>query len=203
MKKIITPVLIFAFLAGCVLSKIENPPNEQTSIINGKGYFYVYGPIVTSDLFIAALKYFNQNHINYVVIEIHSPGGYLHSVQRMIGYMDEYKNRMTFETRTYGLAASAGFLLFINGDKRLMSRESSYILWHKIRLVGGDNRYGGPTPAQIQAGEILQRWMDEYVASKCKLLYEHITSEIDDDLWIIFPAEAIKFNLADGYIEDI
>jgi ATP-dependent protease ClpP protease subunit len=53
----------------------------------------------------------------HVVIEIHSPGGSLLNAWKIVGLMDEAKSKgVTVETRCYGFAASAGFLIFVNGN---------------------------------------------------------------------------------------
>jgi len=54
--------------------------------------------------------------IKHVILEIHSPGGSLLDAWKIIGLMDEAKRKgIVVETRCYGFAASAGFLVFVNG----------------------------------------------------------------------------------------
>ena len=96
------------------------PPNDFTTIEGGIGHFLLYGLMDDSRPFVDALRFFIDLDIKRMVIEIHSSGGYSRVMQRIVGYMDSYRKNITLETRVYGIAMSAGFIVFLGGDERDM-----------------------------------------------------------------------------------
>jgi ATP-dependent protease ClpP protease subunit len=70
----------------------------------------------------------------HVVMEIFSPGGSLLGAWKIVGLMDQAKSRgITVETRCYGFAASAGFLIFVNGTiGHRMVNPMAEFMWHEL-----------------------------------------------------------------------
>lgn len=195
------PPVIDECLTDIEVEPIE-PPNEFTTIEGNVGHFFLYGPMTDSRPFVDALRFFVDLDIPRMVIEIHTPGGHARAMQRIVGYMDSYRGRITFETRVYGIAMSAGLVVFLAGDERYMSRNMAYLLWHNPS-VSKANPYLDPLPEEIQKMEILKNMADGYIASRSdKITINRVRLEIEDNIWMIFAEEAIELGLATGYIED-
>ncbi len=191
-----------------VLSKIVKStpvalPNEFTTLEGDIGHFLLYGPMEDSRPFVEALRYFVDADVERMVIEIHTSGGYSRVMQRIVGYIDSYRGKIIFETRVYGIASSAGFIVFVAGDERYMSKNMSYLFWHNPS-PSGRNPYKDPLPEDVQMMEILKDWADGYIASRSdKISINRVRLEIEDNIWMIFAEESIELGLATGYIEDI
>lgn len=180
---------------------VVEPPNEFTTLEGDIGHFFLYGPMITAQPFVDALRFFVDLDIKRMVIEIHTPGGSIFAMQRIVGYMDSYRDRITFETRVYGVAMSAGLIIFLAGDERYMSRNMAFILWHNPEI--GGNPYKDPPPEQVQMLKSFKDMGDGYVASRSgKITINRVRLEIEDNIWMIFAEEAIELGLATGYIED-
>jgi ATP-dependent protease ClpP protease subunit len=66
-----------------------------------------------------------------VIIEIHTTGGPVPELLRIVNYMDWAKRQgVIIETRVYGFALSAGFLIFVNGSKghRLAHNDALFMI---------------------------------------------------------------------------
>lgn len=104
-----------------------------TKIIDGKPYFKIEG--IFSDYIQDFFNYvYWHPEYRHVVLEIHSPGGSLLDAWKIIGLMDQAKKRgIVVETRCYGFAASAGFIIFINGDFdfRYVNKTAEF-MWHEL-----------------------------------------------------------------------
>ena len=72
--------------------------------------------------------------IERCVFEIHSPGGSLFEAWRIVGMMELWKAKgMIIETRCYGFAASAGFIIFVNGTPgHRYASATSELMWHEL-----------------------------------------------------------------------
>ena len=186
-----------------VLEPVEpvEPPNEFTTIEGDIGHFFLYDPMITAQPFVEALRFFVDLDIKRMVIEIHTPGGNIFAMQRIVGYMDSYRDKIVFETRVYGVAMSAGLIIFLAGDERYMSKNMAFILWHNPKMSGG-NPYTDPPPEKVQMLKSFKDMGDGYIASRSKITINRVRLEIDDNIWVIFAKEAIELGLATGYIED-
>jgi len=98
-------------------------PNYKTQIITDanvqKGYFVIDGTISagTADCLRDALRFYESKGINHIIIELQTPGGSVMEAWRTIGYMEKYKLKgWIIEVRTFGLAASAGFVIAVSGS---------------------------------------------------------------------------------------
>ncbi|KKN08050.1 hypothetical protein LCGC14_1060730 [marine sediment metagenome] len=184
MKKllIMSTILLFLFI-GCV----KNVQPYRASIKDGVGFFTFEGTL-TSMYFPGALEYFSTRNIKKVVMEIHSPGGNIYEMWRIISWIEKYDN-IRFETRVYGIAASAGFVIFLAGDERLVSRHAIF-MWHNL--------------ASFTAGaRLLNKANNGYIASRTILTIEQVLEKItnDDKDWYFGAKEAIFLGIAHGYID--
>jgi len=75
-----------------------------------------------------------ERNIRYLIFEIQSPGGSLFEAWRIVGMMQEFqKQGGVIETRCYGFAASAGFLILASGSKGYRYASStSHLMWHEL-----------------------------------------------------------------------
>ena len=75
-----------------------------------------------------------ERNIKYLIFEIQSPGGSLFEAWRIVGMMQEFqKQGGVIETRCYGFAASAGFLILASGSKGYRYASStSHLMWHEL-----------------------------------------------------------------------
>ncbi len=189
-------MIIFLFFIGGVsylnLQNIyghKHPPH--TTEKDGVGYFTLYKDI-KSEAFRIALLHFIENDINRVVIEIQTPGGNLYEVWRIVGLLEEYKNRIQFETRTYSIAFSGGFLLFIAVDKdKRFGSEFATFAWH--------------TPGTYRNTEIAKAFIFEqtldYITSRTNISAETIRLKTENNsIWWFNMREAIAMGVATGYI---
>lgn len=83
--------------------------------IEGKLYYIV--DIMSADYIQRLFEYVRWHpEIRHVIMEVHSPGGSLLDAWKIIGLMSEAESQgIIVETRCYGFAASAGFLVFVGG----------------------------------------------------------------------------------------
>ena len=127
--------------------------------------------------------------IHKVVIEIHSQGGPLFEAQRIVNLMQYWQSKgVTIETRVYGMALSAGFYIFVAGDRRLVSRDAD-LMWHTIQGVGDD--------AILKH---LQGIRHRYLASRGNLTVEELDEMVANrDIWMS-GKDAVKYGFADGYL---
>ena len=184
MKKLLitSTILLFLFI-GCV--KNEQP--YRASIKDGVGFFTFEGTL-TSMYFPGALEYFSTRNIKKVIMEIHSPGGSIYEMWRVISWMEEYED-IRFETRAYGMAVSAGFIVFLAGDNRLVSRHSIF-MWHNLAN-------------DTEGAKLLNKANNVYIASRTALTVAQILKRIDNDdkNWYFGAKEAIALGIAHGYID--
>ena len=93
---------------------LELPHN--VSLIDGKLYYVI--DTMYSEPISRIFEYMAWHpEFKHIIFEVHSPGGSLLEAWKIIGLMNMAKSRgVTVETRVYGFAASAGFLVFVNGE---------------------------------------------------------------------------------------
>ena len=81
-------------------------------------------------------RYLTQHSIDYAVLELHSPGGNLLDAWRVVGLMIDWETsrpHRVVETRVYGFAASAGFLITISGTIGLrIASPVCELKWHEL-----------------------------------------------------------------------
>jgi ATP-dependent protease ClpP protease subunit len=177
----------------------------DTKIIDGKPYYIV--DTVADD---NVQDFFNYVYwhpeYRHVVIEVHSPGGGLLDAWKIVGLMDEAKSRgITVETRCYGLAASAGFLIFVNGTmgSRFVNKTAELMhheLW-SFRFFD----FASPSKKEDEA-EVFRHLQDTIHNWLVTRSTKTITKEeLDEwvrhkDYWMN-GAEAIELGFADGAIK--
>jgi len=90
---------------------------------------------IVSSLLLRNLQYAEQNGVRNIIIEIDSWGGELFDSWRASGIIRDYiKKGFDIESRVYGKAFSAGFLVFVTPNKRLASKTAE-LMWHETWII--------------------------------------------------------------------
>lgn len=181
----------------------RNYPVTNMKIVDGKGHFYFtdIDPNGILDFF----RYLDRHEIKHAIIEIYSPGGSLFGAWRIQGIMNEYKAKgITIETRCYGFAASAGFLVFCAGSQghRLASPQA-FFMWHELLSFEGFG-FVFTTPADKEDGaKVLRQIQDscnKWLQSVSKMKKEDIDQAIrKKELWLN-GYQAVEKGFADGFV---
>ena len=192
-KVLIGSSLALVLIVGVTLQFTEkSQPPYGATVENNTGIFTFSG-VIASGLIHQALNYFLDNNIGNVVIEIHSPGGSLFEVWRIISLMEEHGDRLHYETRVYGVAGSGGFMVFLAGHERLISRHAVF-MWHntEARMSAEDNKFFDDA-------------CNEYIASRTGMKVAQIEAKLKDGEakkdWYLGASEAIALGIAHGYID--
>ena len=149
--------------------------------------------------------YLDQHKIKEAVVEIHSPGGSLFDAQRIVNLFDQWRAKGgSIETQCLGLAASAGFYIFVSGDKgkRFVSRHAD-LMWHEIRTIEGWGlRLATPATKEDEARVFrhLQNTRNEYLATRGKLSKEKLDEMIKYKDWWLSGKQVLDAGFADGYL---
>ena len=171
-------------------------------LVDGKPYLIV--DVINSTYMQEFFEYLYWHpQYDHVVIEIHSPGGSLLDAWKIIGMMDEARRRgVVIETRCYGFAASAGFLVFVNGDigARLVN-PMAMTMWHELWSIAWLKI---ETPSKKEEEAEIMRYMQDtihnWLITRCT---KELTKE-ELDGWVKFKdkwfngADLIDIGFADG-----
>jgi len=196
----------------------EAPPDEQRvypnsliKVVDNKLYFDM-DDVISSYLankFIDAIHYMSWHpEVKHVIINIHSYGGSLFEAWRLIGYIDQLKYEgHTVETRTYGISASAAFLIFCAGSKgsRFIA-ETSQTMDHELRQYGSLlDLFVGKTPSdseeQARIMKHLQDSINIWLATRGNLTEDELRDLTTKREFWMRGEDAIKYGFADGYIK--
>ncbi|KKN27094.1 hypothetical protein LCGC14_0868170 [marine sediment metagenome] len=191
-------IIIIFILGACATIKKFEAPNTLTSFENNSIRYLMKG-YVNSTTFFETVKYAVKNDIPKIVIEIWSPGGLAHETLRIVSIMDEYRDKIIFETRTYSTAWSAGFVVFVSGDigSRLIAKNAS-LMWHRVQ------RYKqGQIIAPGESTKFYTKSLNRYIVSRSAIPIRKLLKKINDIDWFLTAEEAIRYRFADGYIPRI
>ena len=138
------------------------------------------------------------------VFEIHSPGGSLFEAWRIIGLMEHWKARgMVIETRCYGFAASAGFILFVNGTPgHRFAAATSELMWHELYTFAMF-KVSRPSDTEDEAIILrhLQNTASTFLAERSKRTVEQWKEMVYKKEFWCNGEEAKEYGLSDGYPE--
>ncbi|KIX11025.1 ATP-dependent Clp protease proteolytic subunit [Dethiosulfatarculus sandiegensis] len=182
-------------------------PNEHTSIIELKGtqmgYYMLKGEVErkTSEEVRQYFEYLDHLTIRKAIVEVQSPGGSLFEGWRIHGIMEHYKSKgMIVETRCYGWAASAGFIIFVSGSRghRLVSPQAE-LMWHELKSF---KMFDVSSPAdkedEAEVLRHLQNTANTWLASVSRLTKDELDKSVHKkELWLN-GKEAIEQGFADG-----
>jgi len=171
-------------------------PNDSTKIdMSGNGRFFLQNINDTS--FRESLNYFYEQRIKKVIIEIHSPGGSLFNAWRIKGMIDEaISNGIRVETRLYGIAASAGFLIFVSGQDRVTT-PTAECMWHEL-ITGEWLAIKTPSDKEDEA-KILRHLQDvanSFISGKSTMSKDELDAKIRKKEFWISGKEAFELGFA-------
>ena len=170
------------------------------------GYFLAYN--INSSNYENVFEWLSARpHIKHLVIEIYSPGGSMFQAKRIITLMDEFKSKgNTIETRVRGGAASAGFLVLLNGTKgQRYIHPQAEIMWHELRQLEGWFLKLVTPASEEEKARIMRHWQDtqdQWVSEKSKLSKAQVTNLIHfKELWCNGKEAVEKYGFADKLIQ--
>jgi len=133
---------------------------------------------------------YHHPEFKHVVVEIHSPGGNLVNAWKIIGLIREAQARgLVVETRCYGMAASAGFMIFLAGDigHRYVSATAE-LMTHELWTF---KFFDFATPSsKEQEAEVLRHFQDtihEWMVTRCtkEITKEELDKKVKHrDYWL-------------------
>jgi len=178
-------------------------PNPKTAIkeVNGIKTGHYFLTDINDGAFRDAVDFFYLHDIKKIIIEIHSPGGSLFDAWRIIGMIDEaMSNNIDIETRLYGFAASAGFLIFMAGTDRIVS-PTAECMWHEL-MTGEFLAIKTPSDKEDEAKILrhLQNVANEFIANKSKMDKDTLDAKIRKKEFWISGKEAFDLGFATGII---
>ena len=137
------------------------------------------------------------------IMEINSYGGSVMDAWRGVGIIEEMRRRgIEIETRSYGIAASAGTILLISGDqgKRFVNPHAEIML-HKLWTFAMF-KIDDPDTSEDQAALMrhLQGNINNFIISRTDLTLDILDSEMYKKDWWITGQEAIELGIVDGTI---
>ena len=139
--------------------------------------------------------------IKYVIFELFSPGGYMFDAWRIVGFMDLYKDKgYIIETRTYGFAASAGFLVFANGSAgHRFASSTAEMMWHEL-ITFKLFDISGPADKEDEAKVLrhLQDTANNWLVKHSKLGKAEWDKKIRKKEFWMNGKEAIEYGISDG-----
>lgn len=150
------------------------------------------------------LNYLWNRSIKRAVLEIHSPGGSLFDAWKIVGLMKDFQSRgMIIETRCYGFAASAGFLIFATGTKgcRYASPTAEF-MWHELLLAQFGLRITNPSGSEDESRILrhLQDTANEWLSAVGCISKKDIDNMVHKREWWLNGREMVKYCFADHLI---
>ena len=133
-----------------------------------------------SNVVTAQLLYLSSQSENDINMYVNSPGGGIYAGYSIFDTMNFIKNEV--HTTVTGMAASMGFLLSINGSKRLCLPHSRLMLHQPLSSMGRSQA----TDIMIRAQQI-QKLKDEtigIIAEKCNQTIEKVSQDVERDYWM-------------------
>lgn len=166
-----------------------------------KGYMQVFD--IYSSRLPPVIDYCKRHKVNHLIMEVYSPGGSLAEAWRMVGMMQEWgKQGAIVETRSYGVAFSAGFLLLASGTQghRFVSPRAEF-MWHELYQITWIS-IETPSKKEDEAA-ILRHWqnnVNEYLAEVSHLTKEELDKQIHRKEFWVNGKEMVEFGFADGLL---
>lgn len=178
-------------------------PESRQLILSNYIDMDTVGPIIEEIRKINAFDDGNKKIQGYVrmpiEIIINSPGGDVYSAWALIGAIE--MSQTPVHTIVSGLAASAGFLIFISGHKRIVHRHATLMI-HALST----GYYGQiqELKERMAINDKVQKQIESYIVERT-----NITQEKLDDIrerkfdWYITAEEAIELDVADELFDPI
>jgi len=169
----------------------------------GYGYYVIrdVGESLSDDL-LKFFDYLDRYAISHAVLELHSPGGSLFEAWRVAGLMNEWeaaKPGRIVETRVYGFAASAGFLIAVSGTIGYrFASPTAELMWHELMSF---KMFSIATPSsseeEMKVLRHLQDTANEWLASRSKLTKEELDEKIKKKEFWCNGRQALEYGFVD------
>jgi len=187
---------------------IESDPHEgldlpygSVTYENNVGYLYL------TDIFDVQVKEFfdwlRRRNCRHAIIELHSYGGSLFDGYRIVGLMEEWQREgRIVETRCYGFAASAAFMILVSGNQgyRFVSSVAE-LMWHEL-LSWSMFKISTPSSTEDEAKILrhLQDTANSWITARCKLTKEELDKMTHRQEFWCNGKQATEYGFADGFI---
>jgi len=171
----------------------------------GEKTLYYLLKSVDDDIIFNLVNYYRRHpEFKRIIIEMYSPGGSMMAAWRIVGLMNELKGEgVKIETVCHGFAASAGFMIFVNGSKGFRSvSHTSLMMWHEVQTF---KMFDVSNPSdKEEESRILRMFQDNannWLASRSNLKKEDIDDMIrKKEMWMT-GAMAYGYGFADKVIK--
>ena len=163
-------------------------------------YMYFLLEDIDASNVLKAYEYCVKHGIKKVHMEIQSPGGSVVEAWRIIGLMENYKNRygIVTDTESLGMAASAGFLILASGTGTRTAAPTAMIMCHELWSLSFLKL---ETPAKaLDDAENLRIWQDNlnrWISSHSKVTMDEIAAKIKHRSWWMVGEDAYKWGFVD------
>jgi len=173
-------------------------------ILNGKLYPYYKLDYIVSESLKSFFEYisWHPEFEKHVIIEVFSPGGSLLDAWRIVGIMNYWKTKgYVVETRCYGFAASAGFVIFANGSKGFRyASPTAELMWHEL-WVGEWFKISTPSSSYDEAMVLrhIQDTISEFLSANSNLSKEEWDEKVHKKEYWINGNQALEIGISDGF----
>lgn len=143
--------------------------------------------------------HFNEKWDEPIQLILNSPGGYLDAAWAFIDIMDSI--RVPIRTIAMGEIVSAAAMIFVNGDERIMSPNSSAMIHHFSTMTGGSypELVASRKSEDLQADRIIDHFLrNSTVYKTAKQVEDKIL--LSHDNWLS-PKEMKRHGLCDVVIK--
>ena len=186
--------------------RVYDYPNGSTKILvdeAGERYGHYLLKHIDSDDVQDFFEYVDRHNIKKVVIEAFSPGGSMVHAIKIVDLMRCFQAQGGIvETRCHGLAASAGFMVFVGGTKgHRYVAPYSLLMWHElISFKLFDISSPSDKEDEARVLRFFQNKGNEYLAGRSNLSKEKLDELIHKKEFWMSGTEAIEYGFADGLL---
>jgi ATP-dependent protease ClpP protease subunit len=149
-------------------------------------------------------RYSHKHGVNHIVIEVYSPGGSVFGGARIVGIMRYWEAKgVIVETRVYGMALSAGLVIFASGTvgHRFVSPQAE-LMWHEIMSF---KMYDLETPSSTEESMRVLRHLQDtgnaWLAERSNMTKEELDKIISNKEFWMSGVDAVKYGFADGFLK--
>jgi len=158
---------------------------------------------IDADKIADIMDYCAQYKVDHIVLELQSPGGSLYEGYKIVGLMREWSNQgKIIETRCYGFAISAGFLIFATGTEGYrFAAPNAELMWHELWTL---TWLSIDTPSSKEDEAKVMRHLQDnanaWLAQQSKMTKEEIDEAVKyKDFWMN-GVEAVEYGFADALL---
>jgi ATP-dependent protease ClpP protease subunit len=148
------------------------------------------------------LEYFDQDkNVNKIVFNVFSPGGSVFHAWKMINIIQRYYDRFEIEMRCDSAAFSAGFLIFLAGEKRYVSPYAA-LMMHELKSFAF---FTIKSPSGLtEEAELFNKWqlvIDKWIAERTDIDLDTIEENTYKRDWWMDGREAVELGVAHGLLK--